>query len=359
MPNSTDADLRQEIIQLQNRIAHIAADQERDAELANEAANRLNLLESMLEIVPVSLVLTDENGRIILGNQAVEKMLRHPVLHSEDVSDYSEWISFHKDGRRVESHEYPLAQVIANDVDGAKLDVQYQRGDGSLFWMRIIGQPVRDKDGERIGAVVALIDIDREHHLADQQEVLIGELNHRVKNAFSVVKSIVSMSLRNPDIPGELRRKIDDRLDAYAKAHAKLVGSEWDHADLTKIIKDIVVNIGGDKVRFEGPKVELPSRQALALSMALYELSTNAVKYGSLSATAGQVDLSWTISSSEDGSELLFKWQELDGPETVEPKEKGFGSFIIDRALKMETGGEVCLTYEASGFEWQLKMPLG
>lgn len=358
MPNSTDSELRQEILQLQNRLALLAADQERDAELAEEAANRLNLFEAMLEIIPVGVVLTDLNGRIVMGNKAVEKMLRHPVLHSDNAEEYGEWVSFHEDGRRVESHEYPLAQVVTKGADHSELDVNYQRGDGSRFWMRIIGQPVLDKAGDRIGAVVALIDVDREHQLAEQQKILIGELNHRVKNAFSVVKSIVSMSLRKGHIPGEVRKTIDDRLDAYAKAHAKLVGSEWDHADLAKTVEDIVVNIAGDRVRYGGPQVDLPSRQALAISMALYELSTNAIKYGALSVARGKIHLTWRLTTDPDHRVLSIDWVERDGPEAVEPQEEGFGSFIIDRALSMETGGTVDVSHPTQGLEWHLEMPL-
>lgn len=359
MPNSTDAELRQEILRLQDRISMLAADQERNAELAREAASRLNLFEAMLEIVPVGVVLSDVKGQIIMGNKKVEEMVRHPVLHSGDAESYGEWVSYHEDGTRVESYEYPLAKVVTEGAEYCELDVNYQRGDESLFWMRIIGQPVHDKAGVRIGAVVALIDVDRENQLAAQQKLLIGELNHRVKNAFSVVKSIVSMSLRKEAIPEGLRRKIDERLDAYAKAHAKLVGSDWDHADLQQIVEDIVVNIGASRVEFGGPQVDLPSRQALAISMALYELATNAVKYGSLSVPDGKVYLTWQIMDHDNIRKVSIKWVERGGPETVTPSGKGFGSFIIDRALSMETGGEVSISYTTSGLEWHLVMPTG
>lgn len=358
MQQNEDADLRQEILKLQNQLALAAADQERDAQLAIDAGNRLNLFEAMLEIVPVGVVLTDKKGRIVMGNQAVEAMLRHPVLHSGDTKSYGEWVSFHADGRQVESYEYPLAKVIDEGVARAELNVHYQRGDMSKFWVRIIGQPVQDRDGNQIGAVVALIDIDRECKLSEQQDVLIGELNHRVKNAFSVVKSIVSRSLRKENIPAGLRRTIDERLDAYASAHSKLVGSNWDRAGVVNLVEDIVVKIGGNSVTHKGPDFELPSRQALALSMALYELSTNAVKYGALSVPTGTVNLTWQCDTTEDVTNLIINWVERGGPETVSPTEQGFGSFIIDRALAMETSGEVTMKYPKDGFEWQLSMPV-
>lgn len=358
MTEQNDAELRQQIIDLQNQLVLVAADQERDAAIAQEAANKLNLFEAMLAIIPVGVVVSDNTGRIIMGNKAVEDMVRHPVLHSEDVDDYEGWVSFHEDGTRVQSHEYPLARVISEDKDYSELDVHYQRGDGSKFWMRIVGQPVFDKSGKRIGATVALIDIDRERQLAAQQNVLIGELNHRVKNAFSVVQSIVSQSLRTEELPSGLREKIDHRLHAYAAAHAKLVGSSWDSADLHGIIDDIVLKIAGEQLRATGPAISLPSRQALAVSMAFYELATNAVKHGALSTTTGSVDLTWDLTRGGTDAELSIRWTERDGPEVVQPTDKGFGSFIIDRAVTMETGGTVDAAFDQTGFEWRLTMPL-
>tara|TARA_R110002051_G_scaffold141578_1_gene214752 strand:+ start:2952 stop:4031 length:1080 start_codon:yes stop_codon:yes gene_type:complete len=358
MPDSINAELRQEIIRLQNRLTEMSGDRQRDAELAGQASDRLNFFEAMFEIIPVGAILSDGKGRIIMGNSVVERMVRHPILNSDGPDAYGEWISYHQDGRRVESQEYPLAKVIAEGANYSEIDVNYQRGDNSKFWMRIIGQPVVDNQGERIGAVLALVDVDREHQLAEQQEILIAELNHRVKNAFSVVKSIVSMSLRKEGLPRGARETIEARLDAYAKAHAKLVGSEWEQADLAQIIQDIVGNIGGERIEFNGPKVNLPSRQALALSMAFYELSTNAVKYGSLSADGGRIEVKWELKDQDGQPKLSVDWREKNGPDVVVPAEKGFGSFIIETALAMETGGEVLMSYDVSGYAWHFELKL-
>lgn len=358
MVQTTEAALRAEIQVLQEKLAALTVVHERDVFLAAELAEKASQRAAMLSIVPVGVVLADANGRILMGNGMVERMVGHPVLNSEDVESYGEWISFHADGTRVQSHEYPLARVLTEKADYAELDVHYQRGDGTKFWMRIIGQALSDETGNRIGAAVALVDVDREYQLQNQQEILIGELNHRVKNAFSVVKSIVSMSLRKQDLPSGLRLRIDERLDTYAKAHSKLVGSDWDEAPLTQIVEDIVVAIAGERVTFSGPSLSLPSRQALSLSMAFYELSTNAVKYGSLSVPKGIVTLTWEIDCKPDGNRLSVAWVERHGPETVEPEEKGFGTFIIDRALAMETGGNVRMHFGKRGFEWHLEMPV-
>ena len=353
-PRDHEANLRV----LQEQLAMQSVGSISDAVLASAASSRLNLLETMMEAVPVGIVLADSRGRIIHGNSCVEAMLRHPVLFSESTDDYGEWVSFHEDGRRVASEEYPLSRVLRDGEENAELDVNYQRGDGTRFWLRIIGKPVKDREGRTIGATVALVDIDEERRLQKIQKVLIGELNHRVKNAFAVVKSIVAQSLRGTEMPESLRTTLDERLNAYAAAHSRLVGNQWDNARLDEIAEQIVGPIGNGRVTISGPPLSLPTRQGLAFSMAFYELTTNALKYGALSVPEGQVDLCWEIAGSGDQRRLAVRWQETGGPHCSEPNRKGFGSFVTGRALAAETGGKVDAQFHEGGLRWNLDMPL-
>ncbi|WP_295317661.1 HWE histidine kinase domain-containing protein [Roseobacter sp.] len=354
---SEDAGLREEISRLQAALDLHTSERNADKAISRQSATRMRLLEAMMETVPVGVVLADADGKILHGNSNVEEMLRHPVLYSGDTESYGEWISFHEDGTRVESHEYPLARIISDGETRSEIDVEYQRGDGTRFWLRIIGEPVLDAEGKRIGATVALIDIDEERQLKKAQEILIAELNHRVKNAFSVVKSIVSQSLRKLSVQDGLRQTIDSRLDAYAGAHAKLVGTTWDEAPVGDVARDILDPIGGGRIEIKGPVVTIPSRQALAFSMAFYELATNAVKYGALSVPDGRVTLTWNLTRTDARSVIEMRWKERGGPVPDQPTETGFGSFITGRALQMETGGRVTTTFPEEGYEWHLEMP--
>ena len=356
MPNRSKDELLAEIQALQEALEgteRVGGDRN-----DRQSRRRIRLLEAMMETVPVGVVLADEQGRIVHGNGRVEEMVRHPVLHSADADSYGEWVSYHADGTRVQSHEYPLARVIRDGVERATLDVHYQRGDGTRFWLRIIGQPVRDDDGDLIGATVALVDIDEERRLEEAQAILIAELNHRVKNAFSVVKSIVSQSLRKASVRAGLRETIDRRLDAYAEAHAKLIGHDWKRTTLQRTATEVLAGIGEGRIAIDGPDVDLPARQALALSMAFYELATNAVKYGALSVPEGRVELRWNPTPADGRSLLDISWTETGGPAPVPPSERGFGSFVTGRALQFETSGTVETGFPATGFHWRLTMPL-
>ncbi|GGY40909.1 sensor histidine kinase [Parvularcula lutaonensis] len=350
--------LEEENAELRRQVAELMELRAADASAAAKRDQRLRLLEAVLEMVPVGVVLSDENGRIYHGNSRVEEMVGHPVLYSEDDESYGEWVSFHADGKQTESHEYPLARALAGEED-PELTVHYRRGDGSMFWMRIIGHALRDADDRVVGAAVALVDVDEEYKLQEDQQILIKELNHRVKNAFAVVKSIVSQSLRGQDLPDGLRQTIDDRLNAYARAHSKLVGSKWNFAPVRSVAEEILPDICGDRITIEGPDCELPSEQALSLSMAFYELATNATKHGALSVPDGHIELSWQVEERDNNEKhLRLMWHERGGPPAVRPERRGFGSFIIGRAIAARTAGEVETDYTDQGFAWTLDMPL-
>lgn len=350
MPDRSPEQLRAEIARLEARL--------RDVESGNRQLTTEPYLRAVLEAVPVGVVLTDETGQIIHGNRWVEQMLRHPIFHSHDTESYGEWVSFHEDGRRVESHEYPLAKVIRDGADLSELDVHYQRGDASRFWMRIIGRPILDHKGERVGAAVALVDIDDERRLERQQELLIGELDHRVKNAFTVMKAIVRRSLAGADVDPGIKSSLFERLDAYAATHAKLVGSDWDTAPLAEIVDDSIRHFGRRRIKVGGPPLAIPARAALSVSMALYELGTNAVKHGALSEADGEIAISWDRVAGSGGQLLQLSWTETGGPVVAEPSRSGFGTFVVTQAVASETDGEVEMKFEPTGLVWKLKMPV-
>lgn len=349
--------LRQQIAELRAQI-YTQTNAYEDARTQHEQTNkRLALLEATMEAVPVDVVLADDNGRIFHGNSHVERMVRHPVLHSKDAESYGEWVSFHPDGRRVESHEYPLAQVIRDDAERSELTVNYQRGDGTFFWIQIIGEPVRDPQGNRIGAIVAVVDVDEQHRLAAGQQILIKELNHRVKNAFSVVQAIVNRSLKPLDLPEDVRTEIEQRLRSYAQAHAKLIGTSWDRADIGDVASEVVRELGRDSISISGDPLQVPSRHAITLSMVFYELATNAMKYGALSVDGGEVDLSWQTIGEPSHESVVIVWKERGGPPVAPPSRQGFGSFVLEHAIAAETRGTVKLDYDPAGLSWSLTMP--
>ncbi|WP_375428535.1 PAS domain S-box protein [uncultured Sphingomonas sp.] len=139
-------------------------------------------LRAVIGTAPVGIVLSDARGAIYDGNARTEEILGHPVLRSRDADSYGEWVSFHPDGRRVESREYPLARALAGE-ELPDLVCRYRRGDGRSVWVRIVGSAVRNAEGAIVGGIVAIVDIDDERRAQEALVRLNAELEDRVASA--------------------------------------------------------------------------------------------------------------------------------------------------------------------------------
>jgi two-component system, chemotaxis family, CheB/CheR fusion protein len=185
-----------------------------------------------------------------------------------------------------------------------------------------------------------------------QQRLLLRELTHRVKNTLTVVQSIAHQTRRFSKSYEEFTDRLDGRLAALAAAHSLLVDSDWRGADLAMLAhKQFEPYVGGnpDRVRITGEPVFLPADLATPFGLVFHELATNAAKYGSFSRRAGTVDLGWSLETRNGQPLLTVTWRERRGPKTTEPKAKGFGSELIERAIPNATvrrefafGGVIC-----------------
>jgi two-component sensor histidine kinase len=187
------------------------------------------------------------------------------------------------------------------------------------------------------------------------RELLLNELNHRVKNTLTMVQSVASQTFKGVDL-GALN-DFEERLLTLSNVHGLLTGEHWDSADLHDVVRtSLRPHLGADRVRlsFEGPDLRLRPKSVVALSMALHELGTNALKYGALSGERGQVKLSW----SADGGRFRLRWEENGGPPVKRPTRTGFGSRMIERGLSAELQGEARLGYEPTGVVCTIDAPL-
>jgi two-component sensor histidine kinase len=177
----------------------------------------------------------------------------------------------------------------------------------------------------------------------ERQDLMINELNHRVKNTLVIVQSLARHSLRDGGQDGLAR--FNDRLHALARAHDLLTRRIWKGADLGELLAETLSPYGSQAV-IDGPPVPLTPSAALALAMIFHELATNASKYGGLSAPDGKVELSWR--ALEDGR-LAILWRESGGPPVSPPERTGFGSRLIAASLKGELAGDVTFDYARTG----------
>lgn len=361
MPHTPPELLRARLTELQGDLAALLGVRDAAAPVTLGSEHHIRILAAMLETIPVGVVVADAQGHIFMGNRVAEAMFGHPIVFSEGTGEYRAWEAYHADGRRVESHEYPLARVIDEGLDTAELEAHYARPDGSRLWIRIIGRPVRDSEGRLIAAAVAVVDIDGQRALEEQHRVMIGELHHRMKNMTAVMRSLVSQTLRRADVPSHVIETVSDRLDAYGSAQAQLMRQSGHSGTIADLARETLrVPLLDGRMSLDGPDVVLPERSAMALAMAFYELMTNAQKHGALSTSSGKVAVEWCLDDA-NATMLTVNWREQGGPPLSGPpshKGTGFGSLVIDRAICTQMRGEVAQFWEPDGYRWQLRAPL-
>jgi two-component sensor histidine kinase len=181
-------------------------------------------------------------------------------------------------------------------------------------------------------------------------DLLIEELNHRVKNTLAILQSIATQTFRSASRAE--REKFEGRLGALAEAHNLLSQEKWQGSELqdviTRVLNPYLLN-NPDRVRMFGPKVPLSPRLAVVLSMILHEIATNAAKYGALSNESGTVTLDWDVTEEADGRQLRLIWTEAGGPHVTAPVQRGFGSRLIERSARDQLGGEATVDFLPRG----------
>ncbi|MFT4116405.1 sensor histidine kinase [Bradyrhizobium sp.] len=180
--------------------------------------------------------------------------------------------------------------------------------------------------------------------------LLIEELNHRVKNTLALMQAIAVQTFRSSS--RDERTKFEGRLGALAEAHNLLSQEKWQGSDLKdvidRVLQPFLLNNPG-RMRMSGPTVPLSPRLAVVLSMVVHEIATNAAKYGALSNETGRVTLDWEVTADAPRPRLRLIWTETGGPPVTAPVQRGFGSRLIERSTRDQLGGEATVDFLPRG----------
>ena len=217
---------------------------------------------------------------------------------------------------------------------------------------------ILEKIGGRRLALESTRDVTERKAWETQQELLLRELTHRVKNTLTVVQSIAHQTRRFSKSYEEFTDRLDGRLAALAKAHSLLVDSDWMGTDLATLAqRQLEPFISGTpgRIRISDDPVFLPADLATPFGLVFHELATNAAKYGSFSRQGGAVDLSWTMRTRNGQRVLTVVWRESGGPAVTEPKTTGFGSQLIERAIP---DAKVRREFGSEGMACTIELPL-
>lgn len=247
--------------------------------------------------------------------------------------------------------------IMAQIMNGEQIEThetQRLRRDGTLIDVSLTVSPIHDTDGKVIGASKIARDITDRKKSERLQQILVGELHHRVKNVLATVQVIANQSFGSAD--PERYRAFSDRLRALSQAHSLLTQQSWEGATLHSVVAGVSKAFGRERFSFDGPELRLPPRSVVTLSMALHELATNAAKYGALSTPPGEISIRWVHCPERENFRMI--WEERGGPRVSVPAKRGFGSLLIKDALAAELNGEVELTYEETGVVCIVRAPI-
>lgn len=190
-----------------------------------------------------------------------------------------------------------------------------------------------------------------------KQELLVAELNHRVRNILALIRGLVAQSRTSGVDVGTFAAVLGDRVHALARAHDQITAKNWDPGSLTTLIAkeaSAYLGAGAARVHASGPAVLLHPQAFSAVALVIHELMTNAAKYGALANQDGQVTIEWAL---DDVHDLSLSWSESDGPQVHSPTRRGFGTTIIERSVPHELGGEATLDYRPTGVRAYFTLP--
>lgn len=274
----------------------------------------------------------------------------------------------HPDGSPYPKEDCPIYRTAR---DGVPAHVEYElffRLDGTSFPVEYWVNPIQ-RDGTHQGAVCTFIDITERRRAQEQQNLLLRELNHRIKNLFAITGGMIAVSARSATTPQDYAISLGGRLDALALAHDLILPTppgedspKPEPARLDNLLEKILAPYMGKpnssdstRISINGPPVPLGPQTVTTFALILHELATNAAKYGSLSVAEGRLHISWVCVEQD----LILKWQETGGPPIAgPPKSKGFGTVLSNHSARVQLGGSLTHAWNKTGLCVELAAPL-
>ena len=267
-----------------------------------------------------------------------------------------------------------LARVHADDrecfraaVRGVRPDspsytaaFRFVRPDGQEVWLEESARAEFDATGRFRRLKGLTLDITARKHAEERHDLLVAELDHRVKNVLARVGAVAGFTRQGSITMDQFVGALDGRIKSMAAAHSLLSQSRWHGVGLAELARQqLAPYAAGANTRIDGPDVMLTAASTQALAMVLHELVTNAAKYGALSTSDGRVAMTWDRPAGANGAGLLMiEWRESGGPPVVAPSRSGYGTTLISDLIPYELAGKVNLAFAPEGLCCRIQLPL-
>jgi PAS domain S-box-containing protein len=264
---------------------------------------------------------------------------------------------------RVHPDDRPRFKAI---IDGVRVDspsysvtFRFIRPHGREVWLEETSKAEFDTAGRFLRLKGLTRDITGRKQAEKRQDLLIAELDHRVKNVLARVAAVATHTRQRCGTMDEFVNALHGRIQSMAAAHALLSQSRWSGVGLTDLIRHQLAPYTTDaNTTIGGPEIMLTSTQTQAVAMVIHELVTNAAKHGALSNPGGRVSVSSNRIGADAAPTLTIRWRELGGPPIKVPAKSGYGSSLIRDLIPHELGGTVELTFLSGGACCEIEIPL-
>ena len=319
-----------------------------------EVEEERNRLRRIVEGAPFPVIVHAEDGEVLHISRT---WLDITGYSREDLATMDDWVERAygpEKGAAATASKTDIERLFSLDkpIDEGEYMVRTAEGKARIWAFR--SAPVgEDRSGRRLVMSMAA-DITERRDGEERIKLLMREVDHRAKNALMVVQSIVHLS--RSDDPVKFSQAVDGRIQAMARAHSLLADAKWSGADLQRLLTDELVAYADERVDLSGPPISLRPEATQAVSLALHELATNALKHGALSVEEGRLSIAWSYVTP--GESLSLEWQEFGGPPvTGEPGSHGFGTVLLRQVVESQLGGTLDLLWPPSGLFCQLSIP--
>ena len=333
-----------------------------NAELEERVKQRTEQLEdshSLLQQSEERLRLASEAARLATFEyDLVERQLQwspniSEVLHVgvPERQKFDAFIDLMHPEDREAAIAYFEAAYLADTTTELEFRIEGARG---VAWILARARAFKNGEGAVPRVLGTLLDITDRKSTESHQQLLMAELDHRVKNILANVAAIARLSSLNAVSIAAFSSALDGRIHAMSAAHDLLRQSSWTGVDLHELVQGALEPFRSrtdNKIIIEGERLRLTSKFAQSMALVLHELVTNAVKHGALSASGGKVAVSWSRIAGTDGDRIRFAWKECNGPCCVAPDKNGFGLAVI-RSAASECGGQAEMSFAPCGFEF-------
>lgn len=344
----------------------------RDITVRRTAERKLRESEQRLSLLvrqsPLGVIVWDLDFRVAEWNAAAEQIFG--------------WSSGDALGKHVEfilpesakSHVAEVAKALRENRGGTRSTNANITRDGRTIYCEWYNAPLVDGEGKTFAIASIVDDVTEQRDAQQRQQLMMAELDHRVKNNLAAVISLAEQSGRTTTTFADFRVSFLGRVRALSRLHNALAATRWQGASLGTMVRQTLEAFGQDATSqavVEGPALVLPPRAAQAMGMALNELCTNAIKYGALSVPGGRIEARWALRPVEAASGdsqghgrdaacavLEMLWAEHGGPAVSPPTRRGFGTELIEGAISYELGGSARLEYLPGGLCCRIRIEL-